>query len=284
LKLLNNVSDYELDEQAFTDVLEAFRDAAGTDLFLNRRALQEVGISPDALVSIRLKDVKHRTALRLILDSVDKSLYFSVLDGVVVVTASSRDTYEGELFSGGSGPAEGASQPEPTDVRPAADELASENQGKEDSANLPSRALSDVPRVPTSGAEDIELLKVTLRAAEDRLNLIKAAYEESSVATVELQEAKTAVEIAERRLVKATREYAAQEQLLALDLQGAQLVLDGAKAELDEALQINQESPGTISPFHVRQKQLNLEKAELDVERAKTVLDLHRKPVEGDSP
>ena len=68
-------------------MLDFVSDAVQVKMHLNRRALGERDISADAPVSISLKDVKPRTALRLILDSVDKSLFFSVVDGVVVVSA-----------------------------------------------------------------------------------------------------------------------------------------------------------------------------------------------------
>mgnify|MGYP001811871041 CR=1 FL=1 len=50
-----------------------------------------------------------------------------------------------------------------------------------------------------------------------------------------------------------------------------------------EALQVNKRSPGTIPATDVSLKELAVRKAELADERAKTVLDLHRKPVPGNS-
>jgi hypothetical protein len=86
-RLASSPATYEFIETPLSEVLGFVSDAVQVKVHLNRRALGERDISADAPVSISLKDVKHRTALRLILDSVDKSLFFSVVDGVVVVSA-----------------------------------------------------------------------------------------------------------------------------------------------------------------------------------------------------
>jgi hypothetical protein len=78
---------YDFIETPLSEVLDYFSEMAGVDIFVNERTLDQASISVNAPVTMNLRDVRPRTALRLILDSVDKSLFFSVVDGVVVVSA-----------------------------------------------------------------------------------------------------------------------------------------------------------------------------------------------------
>ncbi len=86
-RLADSVTDYHFIETPLSQVLEFFRLEAEVDVFVNERTLDQAGVSVDAPVTIDLRSVRHRTALRLILDSVDKSLHFAVVDGLVVVSA-----------------------------------------------------------------------------------------------------------------------------------------------------------------------------------------------------
>ncbi len=86
-RLADSVRDYVFIEEPLSQVLDVISDAAQVDVFVNERTLDAAGVTMDAPVTINLRGVRHRTALRLILDSVDKSLIFSVVDGVVVVSA-----------------------------------------------------------------------------------------------------------------------------------------------------------------------------------------------------
>lgn len=86
-RLADSVRDYVFIEEPISQALDVISDAAQVDVFVNERTLDAAGVTMDAPVTINLRGVRHRTALRLILDSVDKSLIFSVVDGVVVVSA-----------------------------------------------------------------------------------------------------------------------------------------------------------------------------------------------------
>jgi hypothetical protein len=87
-RLTDSFADYDFIETPLSQVLDYFSEAAEVEVFVNRRHLDEVSISMESPVTMNLQAVRPRTALRLILDSVDKSLFFSVVDGVVVVTAA----------------------------------------------------------------------------------------------------------------------------------------------------------------------------------------------------
>lgn len=88
--LLNKSADYEFIEVSLEEALEMLRDAAQIDVFLNRRSLEKAEVSPDTPVSLNLKGVPHRTALKLLLHNLDRSLYYVLVDGVVVVAAKEK--------------------------------------------------------------------------------------------------------------------------------------------------------------------------------------------------
>jgi hypothetical protein len=56
--------------QGFADVIDFIRDVSGANIFVDWRALEKAGIKKDAPVTARLKDVKFRTALDKILESI----------------------------------------------------------------------------------------------------------------------------------------------------------------------------------------------------------------------
>ncbi|MCL4204426.1 MAG: hypothetical protein KJ000_18225 [Pirellulaceae bacterium] len=93
-RLVDTTATYEFIETPLSEVLDYVSDATGANIILHHRSLIERNIRADTPVTLSLKDVKPRTALRLILDSVGKSLFFSVVDGVVVVSAKSTNPYE----------------------------------------------------------------------------------------------------------------------------------------------------------------------------------------------
>jgi len=169
-------------------------------------------------------------------------------------------------------------------AEPEADHESSETEAAERPAPAPPRADAAPHRVPVSGAEDVAILEAELRAAKSRLDLTAAMHLQGGATALELQESRSAVEITEQKLAKAMREYAAQERLLELDLQQARTNLDAAQAELDESREINQRSPGTIPPMQLKRQETAVRQAELEVQRAQTLLDLHRKPGEETTP
>jgi hypothetical protein len=251
---LANTGNYEFIDTPLTDAIVYLEDMAEVDAFIHVRTLAEAGVSDDTPVSLRLKNVKHRTALRLILDSVSKSLYFSVVDGVVVVSAN-----------------------KPASTKKFADPFAAEPPADETAPAAPPRAETNAYLPPVSGAEEVAVLEVQLRAAKAKLDVLDAGYEKGETSLLELQEAKSTVEIAEQKLSKAQREYAGREQLLKLALQQAQLNMDAAAAMLEENKAINERSPGAIPQTQLKQYELSVRQAETAVERAQTLLELHCK-------
>jgi hypothetical protein len=146
-------------------------------------------------------------------------------------------------------------------------------------ATLPgaSAAARPAAQPATSGAEEVAVLEAELAAAETKLLLVKSQHAAGRTTAESLQDAEAAVNVTKARLVKARREYAAQERLLQLDLQDAQTRLLAAETALTEATEINRKSPGTIPFARVRDKELAVEQARSALERAKTLLDLHCK-------
>ena len=138
--------------------------------------------------------------------------------------------------------------------------------------------------LPASSAEEVTILQSSVRASEAKFRIVEAAFEQGEVGALDLQDAQSAFEIATQRLAKVKRGYTAKERLLELDLQQAQLELDAAKSMSSEHMRVNEHAPGTIPKATVRQAELAVRIAELSVERSKTLLDLHRKPVQDPSP
>jgi hypothetical protein len=88
---LGEAIDFRFDNVPVTDVLDYLRETAGLNVMLDRPNLEQAGIAVDAPVTIRLKGVPLRSALRLALHQAGLGYY--VEDGVLVVTteAVSRD-------------------------------------------------------------------------------------------------------------------------------------------------------------------------------------------------
>lgn len=146
-------------------------------------------------------------------------------------------------------------------------------------ATLPgaSAAARPAAQPATSGAEEVAVLEAELAAAETKLLLVKSQHAAGRTTAESLQDAEAAVNVTKARLVKARREYAAQERLLQLDLQDAQTRLLAAETALSDATETNRQSPGSIPSGRVKDKELAVEQARSALERAKTLLDLHCK-------
>jgi hypothetical protein len=272
---LAGTGDYEFVETPLEDVVDFLQATAKVNVYLNERTLRNAGCTADMAVSIDLKDVKHRTALRLILDSLDKSLYFSVVDGIVVITTEKRADEEFNPFGDGSYEESGeeeASVSEMNDDSPVEDEPPSGYSELAASASADIGASMNRP--PVSGAEQLALLKVEVRSAKTKLDLIEASWRQGATGALELQEARSSLEIAEQKLAKAQREYSAQEKLLQLDLDMAATRLDAAEQELGDASQLADSA--AISKAELRKFEFAVQQAKLTLERAKTLLDLHR--------
>ena len=79
--------DYDLLEVPLETALGHLRESAQVNLFVNRRSLEVRGVTTDSPVSLHLKGVPHRTALKLMLGNADGSLFSYLVDGTVVVAA-----------------------------------------------------------------------------------------------------------------------------------------------------------------------------------------------------
>ena len=81
--------ELRLDNSALGDVIDFLRDVSGANIFVNWRALENVGIDRTTPVSVRLRDVKFSKALQMILDDVgggNVKLDYIVDDGVITIS------------------------------------------------------------------------------------------------------------------------------------------------------------------------------------------------------
>jgi hypothetical protein len=199
---LDKTGDYAFVEQPLVDILDYFRDAAKVNLFLNRRALSEAGIAADFRVSINLKGVPHRTALKLILGSVNKALYYNLVDGVVVVSANRPAADPFGMPS--QAPLSGApASPAPNPLSAAGMAGGSSNVD----------VVASTARSASSGAEEVAVMEAELAAVEAKVALLKPQWEQGRIPAAEFQDAQAAVAITKAKLAKARREYEAQERL-----------------------------------------------------------------------
>lgn len=171
------------------------------------------------------------------------------------------------------GPGQGET-PRPSDpAGTAANSITSADSMRDE----PSTALVQTAQAATSGAEEVAVLEAELAAAEAKFEVLKTQQSRGVVTPQEVQEIQAAVDIANARLAKGRREYQAQERLLQLDVEQALLRLRTAATDLWEANQIDRKAPGTMPASTVKQKELAVKQAELSVERATTLFELHRK-------
>jgi hypothetical protein len=76
----------------FPDVSDFLRDVTGANLFVDWTALESAGISRDAPVTAKLRDVKFSTALDLVLQSVSVNVevVYTIQSGVITLTTADR--------------------------------------------------------------------------------------------------------------------------------------------------------------------------------------------------
>lgn len=73
---------------AFSDVVDFFRDVTGANLFVDWKAIEAAGLSKDAPVTLRVRDVSFGKALQLVLDSVSDAnakLAFTLDENVIQI-------------------------------------------------------------------------------------------------------------------------------------------------------------------------------------------------------
>ncbi|MGB7159469.1 MAG: M56 family metallopeptidase [Tepidisphaeraceae bacterium] len=87
--LERKLPEYRLDKAPLSDVIDAFRDLIGANIFVNWRALEAAGIGREQAVSARLRDVRAAKALDIILAEAggDKvKLGYTIDDGVITIS------------------------------------------------------------------------------------------------------------------------------------------------------------------------------------------------------
>jgi hypothetical protein len=84
-KALKRKTSVDFQESPLDHVVGHLRDVSGVNVVLDRRALEEVGISPDVPLSFRAADVTLASALRTMLD--DLTLTYQVWDEVILITS-----------------------------------------------------------------------------------------------------------------------------------------------------------------------------------------------------
>jgi hypothetical protein len=81
------IPEVKFDNLALLDVIDFYRDATGSNIVVNWRALEEAGIDQSAQVSLRLKDTRFETALSATLRQVGASRAALVIDrGILTIT------------------------------------------------------------------------------------------------------------------------------------------------------------------------------------------------------
>jgi hypothetical protein len=140
----------------------------------------------------------------------------------------------------------------------------------------PRAASSFSPRTSAAVAgSDLAVLEAKLAAAEQRLSHLRREHTPQNASEVGAVIA--AVDVARAELEHARREHATKEQLLLLDLEAATLRVDAAKALLAEAEDTRRRSPDAISENVIAERRSSLRQAELEVQRAETLLEAHRR-------
>lgn len=88
-QLDKRLPEVRLDASAFADVIDFLRDVSGSNIFVNWKALEGVGIDRTTQVSARLRDVRFSKVLRTILDDVGGGtvrLGYTIDEGVITIS------------------------------------------------------------------------------------------------------------------------------------------------------------------------------------------------------
>ena len=92
---LKATTSVEFSLTPLSDVVDYLKDLHGIEIQLDRKSLDDAGVPSDVLVTRKLKNVSLRSALRLILESLD--LTYLIHDEVLLVTTPERASHEFEL-------------------------------------------------------------------------------------------------------------------------------------------------------------------------------------------
>jgi multidrug efflux pump subunit AcrA (membrane-fusion protein) len=127
---------------------------------------------------------------------------------------------------------------------------------------------------PSATIDNVDILQVKLEAAEAYRERLKAAYEAGQATIVEAEQAAIAVRLAEAELAAAQRRYEAESKLLESELHLAEANLVQATAEFERIEQLVEKK--VVSATERDRLKAALDKARIEYERAKTLLELHR--------
>ncbi len=86
LKALAERNSFDFQETPLQDIVQHLREQTKLNILIDRRALDDYGISPEVAVSADLKDISLRSALNLILQPLD--LTWSMENGVLIITTA----------------------------------------------------------------------------------------------------------------------------------------------------------------------------------------------------
>ncbi|WP_437229044.1 hypothetical protein SH661x_001227 [Planctomicrobium sp. SH661] len=90
-QVLEKTTDFNFPNHTLREALRAISDQNGTNILLDMKAMEELGMDGEEGVSIVLSDVKLRTALRLLVENAAGArLGYFVDGGVIIVTSRER--------------------------------------------------------------------------------------------------------------------------------------------------------------------------------------------------
>ena len=148
--------------------------------------------------------------------------------------------------------------------------------------------LLEARRQLEQAEKDLKDVMVNSSRARERLAQAKApgtaisddemqkAEAELARATSYVGPAESSLLQAQQRLKFAQRELEAAKRLLELDVQAAESYLNQLQAELQKSQEINNRSRGSISPYELDRLGYQVQEAETQVERARTLLELYK--------
>ena len=87
---LSDATTMEFIETPLSDVLDYLAELHGIQIYLDERALSEVGVANDTPITMRLSDVSFRSGLNLMLRRLDEQVVWTIRDGVLMITTPSE--------------------------------------------------------------------------------------------------------------------------------------------------------------------------------------------------
>ncbi|MHB0960686.1 MAG: TolC family protein [Pirellulaceae bacterium] len=137
--------------------------------------------------------------------------------------------------------------------------------------------LSALPasRPMASPPQSVREAEARLEIAQRDLKRIKAQFDEGIIPSRELNQAEDAVQLAQITLQDAQLNHEARIKMLELDLRKTQAEFEAVRAEL-EALTQAHVADGSVSQAALRKAKAALVEKEVELERAKTMLELQQ--------